>query len=691
MGKCKRLRRTAAILSVAFALLSFSASAQSPNSSFTYDLENKPVSAPEAAQFRENITAEGAESTRLNEPTDLCNDSEGNLYIADKGNNRIVKTDRYGRLITVIDSFDNSGVTELFSSPEGLTVTQDGELYICDTANARIVHLGSDLKLKRIIPAPESNALGSEFVFTPVRIAVDRLNRIYVVSRNFNSGIIELTKNGEFNQIFGAVKTQYSFAEIFWRAVSTKAQRERSVALIPNEYSSVCADSKNFIYACSAFFDSSAGSTQTVKKLNALGNNILGESPDQYITLYSKGTYRGSETYTDIFPIGSGIYALLDNTRGRVFVYNDDGDMLFEFGGKGDYDSTLGTAAALSYYDGSFYIADSKNDRIAVFALTDYAKLYLTAADYHDAGDYASENETWKKIYALNNNSVCTIRNFGRVNFREKNYKAAMEYFRLANDRKAYSEAFSAQRKIFMNEHFTAVFSGVIFTAVLVIVWLVTRKRRSKKPENRFSYRSTLRYSTKVIFRPISGFWDMKKEGRGSMSAAITLLAAATVLFALYHSLKGYIFSSGTQDASFLLSLLTVPVPFLLFAVCNWCVSSLMGGEGSFKYIVMGTAYSLTPTVLLLPVLLVLSHIMTAEEKGIYSLIVSVMLLWTVLLILCSNMQIHAYTMGKTVLVLIITLIIMVAAVFLAMLFFALIQEIIGVAGDMANELYLRR
>ena len=33
----------------------------------------------------------------------------------------------------------------------------------------------------------------------------------------------------------------------------------------------------------------------------------------------------------------------------------------------------------------------------------------------------------------------------------------------------------------------------------------------------------------------------------------------------------------------------------------------------------------------------------------------------------------------------------MVAVVFLAALVFALLQEIIGVAGDMINELYLRR
>ena len=342
------LRRCIAACAVLVLLFSLSAGAESPNPSFTYDLENKSVAAPEAAQWVADISGGSMGIARFSEPTDVCSDSNGNLYIVDKGNNRIVKTDRNGKRIAVADSFENGGRTEHFASPEGITVTADGDVYICDTGNARIVHLDARLQLKRIITAPQSNVLSKDFVFAPVRIAVDGLNRIYVVSRNFNSGILELTKTGEFNQIFGAVKTQYTLTEIFWRAISTKAQRERSAALIPNEYSSVCADEKNFLYACSAYFDTTSGSRETVKKLNALGNNILGEVPNPYINMYSKGTYRGSETYTDILPLGNGIYALLDNTRGRVYVYNDDGDMLFEFGGKGDYSATLGSAAAFS-------------------------------------------------------------------------------------------------------------------------------------------------------------------------------------------------------------------------------------------------------------------------------------------------------------------------------------------------------
>lgn len=659
--------------------------------SFTYDLENNAVAAPEAAEFYINITGSSLGISSLKEPVDVCNDLNGNIYIVDKENNRLVKTDQYGKLISVLDSFVNNGVKDTFKNPEGVCVTNSGDIYICDTENSRIVQLDSNFYFIRIISSPKSAVLGSSFIFTPTRIAVDSLGRIYVVSKNFNSGIVELDKNGEFNQIFGSVKVEFTPIELLWKNLSTKAQRERSEAFVPNEYSSVNMDKDDFVYACSAYYDSSSGnSSGSVKKLNSIGDNILKDVPDESINKYSKGTYAGPETYVDICSMESGIYALLDNTRGRVFVYNDNADLLFEFGAKGDYNGTFGTVSAITYSNNRFYIADSKNDFVSVFSLTEYGSNFLKAAALHKAGDYQSENAVWRGIYAANNNNICTIRNFGRVYYREGNYIEAMRYFKLANDRSSYSEAFAAQRKIFINDNFTFIFIGCIVLCVLLAVLHFVRKRMPKKEKSKFSYSATLKFSTKVIFRPISGFWDMKRERYGSTAAAVTILVAVTLLYALQTCLQGFIFSSGVTGKSFFLSMLTILVPFFLFVICNWCVSNLMNGEGNFKYIFMGTAYSLTPMMIILPVLFVLSHIFSEEEKGIYFLLMFIMFFWTFILIVCSNMEVHAYSMSKTILVLFISVLIMVIVVFLAALVFALMQQIIGVASDMINEINLR-
>lgn len=685
----RKYSRIIAAFILAVILTTVTASALSPDRGFTYDLDNNAVSAPDAADFDFNITGKAIGIGSFIEPSDVCNDLSGNIYIADKGNNRIVKVEPTGRTAVEFKEFANGAETVKLSAPEGITITSDGDMYICDTGNSRIIHLNSDGKLIRIIGAPKSNVLEETFVFTPVKIAVDNLGRIYVVSKNYNAGIIELTKDGDFNQIFGAAEVEYNFAQIIWRNLSTKAQKERSVSLVPNEYSNICVDDKNFIYACSAYFDS-LDSTGKVKKLNALGKNILSETPNLEINRYSKGTYGGAETFVDVYTLGNGIYGLLDNTRGRVFVYNDDGDMLFEFGGKGTRAGTFGTVSAFSYFNSHFYIADSKNSFISVFTLTDYAKQFLEAARLHQEGDYSGENEIWKNIYAKNNNSICTIRNFGRVNFREGNYKEAMRYFKLANDREAYSKAFSLYRTDYIGNHFTLFFIGLIFLIVLFIAVKVILGKRKNKKAHKGKFVPSLLYAKKVIFRPASGFWDMKREGYGSVSAAITIFSSVTLLYAVFNCTKGFLYTSGTGDASFLLSLFTVVIPVLLLVISNWCVSNLMEGEGNFKYIFMGTSYALTPMLIFLPILLICSHIFSLEEKSVYALLIGIMFLWTVILIACSNMQVHNYTMSKTVLVLIITLLLMVIIVFLTMLVIALVQKIAGVGNDMIHEIYLR-
>ena len=129
---------------------------------------------------------------------------------------------------------------------------------------------------------------------------------------------------------------------------------------------------------------------------------------------------------------------------------------------------------------------------------------------------------------------------------------------------------------------------------------------------------------------------------------------------------------------------------FLLFCVCNWCVTSLIGGEGSFRDITMAAAYSLTPLVVLLPLATLLSHVLTQEEQDFYIVFVVLAGLWTVLLLICSNKQIHNYSMGRALGILLLTVLVMLIVVFLLVLAFVLVQQFVSFVRDIADELYLR-
>ncbi|MGZ0228806.1 MAG: hypothetical protein ACKVKO_02425, partial [Acidimicrobiales bacterium] len=71
-------------------------------------------------------------------------DGDGNLYVADAGNNTIRKITPAGEVTTLAGSAGSSGSINgigpaaRFSSPRGVAVDGDGNLYVTDTYNSKI-------------------------------------------------------------------------------------------------------------------------------------------------------------------------------------------------------------------------------------------------------------------------------------------------------------------------------------------------------------------------------------------------------------------------------------------------------------------------------------------------------------------------------------------------------------------------
>ena len=165
--------------------------------------------------------------------TDLVTDSEGNFYIADSSNNRIVILDRYTYKVTgIIDSYvDEYGKLQTFNSPQGLYVTNpnkmvDGSesIFVCDTANARVIQLDKDFGYIQTITVPDDPAEGevtSSLItkkdFAPTAIAVDIYGRLFVVSKNCYSGVIVMSGEGDFTGFIGAQKVTSNLIDMIWQ------------------------------------------------------------------------------------------------------------------------------------------------------------------------------------------------------------------------------------------------------------------------------------------------------------------------------------------------------------------------------------------------------------------------------------------------------------------------------------------
>lgn len=200
-----------------------------------------------------------------------------------------------------------------------------------------------------------------------------------------------------------------------------------------------------------------------------------------------------------------------------------------------------------------------------------------------------------------------------------------------------------------------------------------------------------LRYAFHVIVRPFDGFWDLKHEKRGSLRAAMIILAAAVMTFLLGRRYTGFLFNRiNVLYVNFFTEAIGFLLIYVLFITSNWCLTTLMDGKGTYRDIAIATAYALTPYILINVPLVLLSNFMTIEEGAFYYVFVTISYIWTGGLILIGTMVTHEYTMSKTILTLIFVILGMGVMIFLGLLLFSVIQKMVGLVYVLYKEIKFR-
>lgn len=202
---------------------------------------------------------------------------------------------------------------------------------------------------------------------------------------------------------------------------------------------------------------------------------------------------------------------------------------------------------------------------------------------------------------------------------------------------------------------------------------------------------SALKYALHILIHPFDGFWCAKTEKHGNLKAAGILVLLTILVSVLSSQLTGFIFKPNpTAKLNIFSEALSIIVPFLLWCISNWSITTLLDGKGTMKDILMVTAYSLTPIVIIQLPLILISNIIVMNESSIYATLNSLSYIWSGLLILIGIMTVHEYSIGKTLLTIIIAIVGMAATVFLILLFIALIQQVVNFGYIFFKELSLR-
>ena len=207
-----------------------------------------------------------------------------------------------------------------------------------------------------------------------------------------------------------------------------------------------------------------------------------------------------------------------------------------------------------------------------------------------------------------------------------------------------------------------------------------------KKP----TFKEELLFVFHVMFHPFDGFWDLKREKRGSLRAALVFMLL-TVIAMFYRSVgAGYVMNPQGEYTTIFMQFMVVLIPVVLFAVANWCLTTLFEGEGSFKDVVIAIGYSLLPLPITMIPTTFFSNYIIASETDLLGLIVAIGFIWTGFLIFFGTMVTHDYTMSKNILTTAGSIVGMAFIMFLAILFTSLVMDLLTFFTNMASEIIYR-
>ncbi len=684
-----KIKRSFIVIAVLIAMLCSIPCEAASFYSYIYDNESQAVAAPDAATPTRNVTGADMGVGALSAPEDLVIYND-NLYIVDTGNNRIIITDFEFKKTRIISNFKNNGKNDTFNQPQGICVTEDA-MYIADTKNTRVVKLDHKGNLKVIIKDPTDETFADDFIFKPTKVAVDGYDRIFVISEGYNLGLMQFNQDGSYLQSIGAPKVALSIVEQVIRKFQTKAQRERTSDVVPTEYSNISISEEGFLFVTSESTDEDIDS---LRQLNAKGLDIInriGDPSGDIIVGEGSASYKGASAIVDVTQVGSnGNIAILDRKRSRVFVYDDTCELLYVFAGPGSFNGGLNVPTGMVYHDDKFYFTDRGKNTISIFELTEYGKMFNSIATAKENIDYETEEKLWKEVLSQNANCNLALRGLGNAAYKRQDYEEAMEYYKLAEDRTNYSKAYGFVRRQWLENN---IVFGVIFVVIAIIIFWLLGKLKKKYMDDapKDSFLGKLNFSGYVNFHPLNGYWVLKREKRGSYSVATLWLVATMVTMIIANLFNGFIFNTNNlQTYNMFSNIAFILAAIVLWVVAQWCVTSLMDGEGKIGDIYIATCYSLRPYVICNLIATVLSQVLLETEGDFYYVLTALALVWVGMLLVSSVMQTHDYTLGKTFIVIIIILVVILLIVFIGMLVMALMQQVFAFVNDLVTEVTLR-
>ncbi len=634
----------------------------------TYTIDGYDMITQTQTAYLAHSTITKFEEESLKAPSDIKITEDGTIYIADAGNKRVVAGTLDGELLQIIGE-------GILVNPQGIYVTKDKHVYVADRQGGGTDKNGKEAGMIFVFDEkgnlinqygkPESPLYGDNLQFLPIKISVNDAGIMFVICESNTNGVVEIspTDGGTFLGYFGTNYASVDLTTIIYRAILTDAQRAKMVSNLPSTPTNLGIDQKGLIYTVTR-----GDGNKTLKLLNIAGTNLIDVAQD---------------TYADIpVAVVAGYHdnVYVADQQGYVYEYNNDGEMLFVFGGPDDGSQRVGlsnmvTGIAIDKSD-RIYILDSDKCQIQVYEPTEFTNLLHEALYLYSKGRYTESKEPLAKLLEMNSMFDYANKAMGRAYFQEENYQMALKYSRLAKDYEGYSDAYWEIRNVWLKRNIVTVIFVLValWLALKVVNVLDRRKGILDKPRawwENMKQKPVLRdlcYAGYYIKNPVDGSYGISKEGKANWLTSTIVLVLFIAIYVVNRYTCGFLSKTVMEGRYEILSDIGMLLIVVVAATaCTYLVCTINDGEGTVKKIYTFFCYSLMPYVILTPIAYLLSHVLTINEAFLISMITIVTYGWMVVLILVGLKEVNNFTVRETAKVLLLTVF---TALILALLLF---------------------
>jgi hypothetical protein len=200
-----------------------------------------------------------------------------------------------------------------------------------------------------------------------------------------------------------------------------------------------------------------------------------------------------------------------------------------------------------------------------------------------------------------------------------------------------------------------------------------------------------IKYVFYTVSHPVDGYYWIRHTDKGSLPLAFILVILFSFSFSFNRLFSSFVVNKiDPRTVDSLTELVGVLLLFALLCISNWSVTCLMQGEGRLKDIAIAIGYSMVPFIVAMNLATIVSLYIADGEEAFYYLILVVGIAYGFIMMLLGIMQVHNYSLAKTLVTLILTLVAAFIIIFIGLLLVDLVNKIYSFFYSIYIELVFR-